>query len=158
MTFRWLLIAGMLALQGCTVIDHINNPYYLENRVLPVVETVPVASTEDAADDPAIWINPDNPEASLIIGTDKQSGLYVYGLDGSERQYLKLGFTNNVDLRTAPWGESELTLVATGRRHPSQLLLLALDHQSGELRLLSRNPVELREPYGICMYLDETGC
>jgi 3-phytase len=70
------------------------------------------------------------------------------------RQYLPLGYTNNVDLRTAPWGNKDLTLVAAGGRYPSELLLLAIDHESGELRLLERHKVQLREPYGICMYLD----
>ncbi len=154
MIFRIAVIVGLLVLQGCESLGPSDGPYRLKNRVAPVAETIPVASSRDAADDPAIWIHPDNPGASLIIGTDKQSGLYVYGLDGSERQYLELGYTNNVDLRTAPWGNKDLTLVATGGRFPSELLLLALDHQSGELRLLKRHPVRLKEPYGICMYLD----
>jgi 3-phytase len=154
MNFRIAIFAGLLVLQGCESLGPADGPYRLEHRIPPVVETEPVASSRDAADDPAIWVNPDHPEASLIVGTDKQSGLYVYELDGSERQYLPLGYTNNVDLRTAPWGNKDFTLVAAGRRFPSQLLLLTLDHESGELRLLERHTVELREPYGICMYLD----
>src|SRR3546814_8619832 len=42
------------------------------------VETVPVKSPGDAADDPAIWANPDDPAASLIVATDKKAGLYLY--------------------------------------------------------------------------------
>lgn len=153
MKMRWLLIASLLVLEGCAL----RGTYYLEHRVAPVGETAPVISSGDAADDPAIWINPDNPEASLIVATDKQSGLHVYDLNGSERQYLRIGFTNNVDLRTAPWGKNDLTLVVASRRYPSQLVLLALDHESGELRLLKQHPVQLQEPYGICMYQDKNG-
>ncbi|MGH1558903.1 phytase [Caulobacter segnis] len=40
-----------------------------------VRETVPVASTGDAADDPAIWRNPVDPAKSLIVATDKDWGL-----------------------------------------------------------------------------------
>ena len=46
------------------------------------VETQPVATDGDAADDPAIWLHPSNPERSLVIGTNKQSGLTVYNLRG----------------------------------------------------------------------------
>jgi 3-phytase len=126
----------------------------LAHSVPPIAETDPVPSRADAADDPAIWIHPVDPGASLIIATDKQSGLLVYGLDGSQRQYLPLGHTNNVDLRTGAWGNSDLTLVAASSRYPSELVLLTLDHHSGHLQLRKRHTVELREPYGICLYQD----
>lgn len=126
----------------------------MDYRVPPAAETAPVASSADAADDPAIWIHPLDVAASLIIGTDKRSGLYLYELDGSVHQYLPLGNTNNVDLRIAPWGNDNLTLVAASGRFPSELLLLALDHSHRTLRLLARHPVSLEEPYGICMYQD----
>ncbi|MGH2667571.1 MAG: phytase, partial [bacterium] len=34
-------------------------------------ETVPVTSSGDSADDPAIWVNPADPSKSLVIGNDK---------------------------------------------------------------------------------------
>ena len=46
--------------------------------VVPVpasAETVPVAHAGDAADEPAIWVHPTNPAASLIIGNDKKRAL-----------------------------------------------------------------------------------
>ena len=66
---------------------------------LPSVETTPMETGGDAADDPAIWIDPADPARSVVIGTQKQSGLYVYGLDGKVIQYLPDGRMNNVDLR-----------------------------------------------------------
>ncbi len=154
MTLRLALIIVLLVLQGCTTIGASRKVYHFDNRVQAVAETEPVVSRFDSADDPAIWINPDDPAATLIIGTDKRSGLYVYELDGSERQYLPLGNTNNVDLRHAPWGDESITLVAASGRFPSELLLLALDHESSELRFVARYPVELGEPYGICLHRD----
>ncbi|MFM9701242.1 phytase, partial [Streptomyces europaeiscabiei] len=41
-------------------------------------QTTPVAAFGDAADDPAIWINPQDAKNSLILGTDKRRGLMVY--------------------------------------------------------------------------------
>jgi 3-phytase len=65
----------------------------------PVRATGPVAHD---ADDPAIWVHPQRPEASLIIGTDKQEGtggLYAWGLDGRERwRVTPLDRPNNVDV------------------------------------------------------------
>lgn len=154
MRLRLALIFLLLALQGCTTFVASRAAYHLDNRVVPVAETEPVVSRLDSADDPAIWIHPDDSARSLIIGTDKRSGIYVYELDGSERQYLPLGNTNNVDLRHAPWGNDDVTLVAASGRFPSELLLLALDHDSRELRFVARYPVDLGEPYGICLYRD----
>ena len=62
-------------------------------------ETPPVATAEDAADDPAIVINFDNPIDSLIFGTDKKSGVYLYDLEGNELSYAPLGNINNIDVR-----------------------------------------------------------
>ena len=65
------------------------------------VETSPTpqGKNDDSADDPAIWINKNNPDKSLIIGTDKKGGLAVYNLDGSEVKYYSAGSLNNCDLR-----------------------------------------------------------
>ncbi len=67
--------------------------------VAPSVETGQVPGSGDAADDIAIWIHPDNPALSLVIGTDKTSGMVTFNLDGSQRQFLGDGDMNNVDLR-----------------------------------------------------------
>lgn len=47
-------------------------------------ETKPVVSGDDAADDPAIWVNEKRPEKSKLITTNKKAGLVVYDLDGKE--------------------------------------------------------------------------
>ncbi len=72
--------------------------------VRPTVETAPVPSDNDAADDIAVWTHPTDPAKSRIIGVDKGSGLgkgglLVYNLDGTQRQYLQEGALNNVDIR-----------------------------------------------------------
>jgi 3-phytase len=46
-------------------------------EVIATVETDPVPSSGDAADDPALWIHPTEPASSLIVGTDKDAGLGV---------------------------------------------------------------------------------
>lgn len=65
--------------------------------VNPVISTSP---TDGNADDPAIWIHPTDAARSVIIGTDKDAGIYVWNMNGEELQHLEQGTTcNNVDVR-----------------------------------------------------------
>ena len=80
--------------------------------IFPTVETEPVISPEDAADDPAIWINNADPKKSLIFGTDKKSGIYVYDLKGNQLSYSNLGKINNIDLRSV---KGKLHIVTSNR-------------------------------------------
>jgi len=69
-----------------------------ENAIKPLVITEPVINDTD---DPAIWINPEDPALSLIIGTDKDEngGLYIYDLNGKiVNSVLNLKRPNNVDV------------------------------------------------------------
>src|SRR3989442_2759518 len=62
-------------------------------------QTAPVPHKMDAADDPAVWIHPQQPELSLILGTDKQGGLHSYNMDGSAHELVSDGAKpNNVDV------------------------------------------------------------
>lgn len=69
-------------------------------KPVPAAAETPSVGTEkrDAADDPEIWVDPKDPTRGVIIGTDKQAGLYVYDLAGQQLQYLPGGKPNNVDL------------------------------------------------------------
>ena len=121
----------------------------------PRVETEPVPSRGDAADDPAIWIHPRVPERSLVVATDKRSGLVVYDLAGKQVQYLPVGNLNNVDLRTGAWGRDDLTVAVASARAPNAIVVLALAHDTGRLRVVGRGEPVVDEPYGMCMYLDD---
>src|SRR4051794_41831053 len=66
------------------------------------VENLPVPHAGDAADDPAIWINPADPSHSAGIGTDKQRALLVYDLAGQQAQSQAASGPTNVDVRPAP--------------------------------------------------------
>jgi 3-phytase len=114
------------------------------------VETVPVGSGDDAADDPAIWVNPTNPADSLILGTDKQAGLYVYNLSGAVVQYLPVGRLNNVDVRqnvTSPSGMADFAVASN--RSDNSVSVFSIDRSSGRLALVSSFSTG-DEPYGIC--------
>jgi 3-phytase len=129
-----------------------------EDAAIPAVqargETIPVGTvSEDAADDPAIWRNPDRPEAGLIVATDKKAGLYVYGLDGRRLSFLDAGRVNNVDL--VDLGRAGVIVVASDRNNLSEasLQVYRLDTAAGALTLLGVGPGGAGEGYGLCLGL-----
>ncbi len=127
--------------------------------VTPVLETVPVTTWGDAADDPAIWVNPRDPAKSAIIGTDKNLGLYVYDLDGKLLQTLTDGRMNNVDLREGFVVDGKpRVLVAASNRTDKTIALYFLDPATRKLsRAGDPVPTGLGDPYGLCMYAGATG-
>jgi 3-phytase len=68
-------------------------------KVSATVETTPVNSERDAADDPAIWIHPTDVALSTVIGTDKKGALEVYRISDGVRIHRERVATGNVDLR-----------------------------------------------------------
>src|SRR3546814_7019080 len=62
-------------------------------------ETQPVGPNRaDAADDPAIWVDPANPNHALIVATAKKAGLPVYALPGQDIAFPGAGLVNHVDV------------------------------------------------------------
>lgn len=127
----------------------------------PVAETDAVKGFGDAADDPAIWVHPTDPDKSLIFGTDKtpSGGLFVYELDGSTREFLALGELNNIDLRNGfPLGEREVTLITATNRTTDSLTILALDPETLEIEDVASGVIPtLPQSYGTCMYKSASG-
>jgi 3-phytase len=115
-------------------------------------ETAAVATANaDAADDPAIWRNPADPAASLIIGTDKKAGLYVYGLDGKVRDFADAGRVNNVDVIDAG---GRVIVAASDRNDKTQarVALFSLDPATAKLTSLGSVAAGAGEAYGLCLY------
>jgi 3-phytase len=123
-----------------------------------------VETDGDAADDPAIWVNPANPEQSLIVATQKQSGLTVYGLGGKLLQHRKDGLMNNVDLRDgfsfadrSGVGRSGVdksgVIVAASKRDDNSIALYRLDTNKHELIPVNAGIqlANLAEIYGLCL-------
>jgi len=129
----------------------------VKRSLTPTAETTPVRSSDDAADDPAIFVHPDNPEQSLIIGTDKQWGLQVYDLQGNLISEREIGRPNNVDLRAdVPLGDERIILVGCSNRTTNTVDLFRLDPEEGTLKPIAAPiPSEVNEVYGFCLFRED---
>lgn len=127
-------------------------------RITAKTETEPVPSSDDAADDPAIWVHPDDPAQSVVIGTDKQAGLQVSDLSGNQIQFLEAGTVNNVDIRyDFPLGDEEAALVVAGDDEGQALRIFKMEVATRKLvEVTAGNISPTFQPYGLCMYRSES--
>jgi len=149
-----------MMLSGCATVT----PSAPTVQVPARAETVAVATLNaDAADDPAIWAAPAGTSVffggqsvpGFIAGTDKKAGLYVYGLDGAQLQFLPDGLLNNVDLRSDVMvdGRRQVLLGASDRGRMGVALYL-FDPAGGagsQVRPWGFIRSDVVEPYGFCM-------
>ncbi|WP_339420411.1 MULTISPECIES: phytase [unclassified Pseudomonas] len=127
-------------------------------EVAAVRQTDPVGRQGDAADDPAIWIHPEQPERSRVLGTNKKQGLLAYDLDGKLLQELAVGRLNNVDVRpNFKLGAQTVDLAVASNRDHNSLSLFSIDRTTGELREAGEVPTPLKEIYGICLFQPASG-
>lgn len=121
--------------------------------ITAVIETVPVPVGGDAADDPAIWVNPKDSTKSLVLGTNKQLGLHVYDLAGNEVQMLRDGKLNNVDLRDGfKLGRRTVSLVTAGNRSTNSISVYAVDAATMRVENVAARVITTAPAYGSCMY------
>ena len=129
----------------------------LASALKPVVVTDTVRWDTD---DPAIWINPDDPLKSLIIGTDKDTdgALYVFDLDGKvieEKTVRNLKRPNNVDVEYGLMlkGKAVDIAVAT-EREANKIRVFSLP----DMKPMDNGGIEVfagdaeRAPMGIALY------
>lgn len=122
--------------------------------ILAARETEPVPHDGDAADDPAIWIDPANPARTTILGTDKKGGIAVYDLAGREIQYRADGDINNVDLRLGfPLGGRRVALVTAGDRDDNRIMIYRVVPATRRLVAVAARTIHPGlSTYGSCMY------
>lgn len=129
----------------------------------PAVATQPVGEDPD---DPAIWIHPQDPLRSLIIGTDKTAApagaLFVFGLDGKVRQRITgLDRPNNVDVEYGfRRGGRQVDIAVATERYRSRLRIYRIAPDGSHLTELSPGGLlvfegqvgEAAAPMGIALY------
>ncbi|MFO7828891.1 MAG: phytase, partial [Bacteroidales bacterium] len=134
----------------------INEQKTINTFITADLETEPVHAPKgiDAADDPAIWINKENPEKSLILGTNKKAGLHVYDMNGKELQFLPVGCLNNVDLRDDFYfNNKNVVLVASSNCTLNTISLFYIDKNTLTVSDTILNiKSAINSVYGLCMY------
>jgi 3-phytase len=128
--------------------------------VSATVETPPVPHAGDAADDPAVWANTNDPASSAVVATDKLGGLLVYDMAGNQLQYLAVGKVNNVDVRPTAGTTGGLTLsgrpvvlAVAGNRSNNTIRVYELDPVTRQLRdVAARTITPGITLYGSCLY------
>jgi 3-phytase len=131
--------------------------------VMAVLETPSVGTVgDDAADDPAVWASASpvtvmgQSTPGFVAGTDKKSGLYIYGFDGRILQFMPEGLLNNVDLvqGLTVGGKSQLILGASDRTPGKTGVALYLFDPAGTgdngVRYWGSIKTDVIEPYGFC--------
>lgn len=84
------------------------------------------------SDDPAIWINKENPAESIIFGTDKEEngGLYAFDLQGKiikEKVIHGLNRPNNVDITyDVPFGDGVKDIAIVTLRNSDSLRIFSV--------------------------------
>ncbi|MFW2829596.1 phytase [Sphingomonas sp. ID0503] len=153
-----LPLAALLPVLGGCATTQAQPPVVLKPAptVQARVETDPVETVDDAADDPAIWRNAADPAQSLVIGTDKKAGLHVYGLDGKRRGFTPSPRLNNVDLRDGVTinGAPGVLVAASDRADiaNARIALFRLDTTAAKAVPIGALPVGPGEAYGMCLW------
>ena len=136
------------AYEAQALIDHVVNP---------VVETVSVRAQtdDDAADDPAIWIHPDNSSESVVYGTNKKGGLIAFDLDGNELYYLERGKINNADvLQNVELEDQNYDLLCFSNRTIQAFEIIPIDKVGGldtsRALIINMDTTIMDDIYGVC--------
>lgn len=162
--FGFVTIAA-LALGGCATAPGPDGIAGTPTANVPAsAETVAVGTANaDAADDPAIWSAPPGAMARFggarvdgwVAGTDKKAGLYIFGLDGRQLQFLPEGLLNNVDLREVEVDGRRQVVIGASDRGRMGVALYLFDPASGapdnRVRPWGFIRSDVAEPYGLCM-------
>jgi 3-phytase len=129
----------------------------LVQALAPVLVSDPVGGDSD---DPAIWLHPDDPSQSLILGTDKAGAVYAFDLDGRiipDKSVTGMGRINNIDVAYGVMVGGVVTDVAVATDRNANLLrafrlpdMTPVDNGGGEA--FEGEPPERRRPMGIALY------
>lgn len=151
------LFFSLSAFLHCVQNEEANLEKTANCRIRADIETEPVSAkqNDDAADDPAIWINFDDPNKSLIVGTNKKAGLNLYDLNGNEVFFIDEGRVNNVDVRYGfDLNGTIVDIIGSSNRSNNSLALHILDGEKQELIPVHARTIksQVDEVYGFCFY------
>jgi 3-phytase len=150
-------LAFILALTSCGKKTSGLNGNSDSTAIKPVIITEAV---KHDTDDPAIWLNPEDPSKSLIIGTDKDidGALYVFDLQGkiiTDKVVRNLKRPNNVDIAYGLMVNGKATDIAVvTEREANKIRVFSLP----DMKAIDNGGIEvfkgetIQAPMGISLY------
>lgn len=114
---------------------------------------------DDSVDDMAIWINKKDRNKSVVIGTDKDSGVAVYDLKGKMIHFYDTGATNNVDVRyDFPYSNDTIDIVALTNRKRNSIQIFKINKETFGLELIGEDilKADFGKVYGFCLYHNDS--
>lgn len=153
----FFIVLGLSALAACNSVP----VKVSEASVLPVLIT---DTTPNDTDDPAIWYNSQNPEKSLILGTDKgdsTGGIFVFNLEGKLDTALSINNLerpNNIDIEYGFLFQGKtIDIAAFTERGKDMVRVISLPDckfiDGGGIPVFEDD--SLRSPMGIALYKDK---
>jgi 3-phytase len=134
------------------------------SKALEIESEYSTAQLSNDPDDPAIWVHPDDPSRSLILGTMKVAApagaVVVFGMDGQVRQLIsRIDRPNNIDVEYGVTLDGRAVDIAVAtERLARQLRVFRIDPRAGQLVDLGGIPIlegqagEAGAPMGIGLY------
>jgi 3-phytase len=110
-------------------------------------------------DDMCLWIHPEDTALSLVVASDKYSGMvYVYDLDGTHRQTIVTGKPGNIDVRYGfSLGGDCVDLVAFNERDQYRLLVYRVDPAQRVLVRVDDGNIDIGSNYGMTLQWHSNG-
>jgi 3-phytase len=135
------VVVALCLLPGCVPLVL---PY--DVHLVPAnAETEPMVGRADQADDASLWVHPADSALSIILGTNKQGGLYVYDLAGRERDVLHVGRVNNVDVR------GDLAVASNDQVNGLSWFRILPTNSGARVRHIGDTIIPRHQPNGVCL-------
>jgi 3-phytase len=135
--------------------DETVTPFFFEVTAAFQTEAVSADPEADAADDPAIWYNEEDPSKSLILGSDKTNGVDVFDMAGKRLHTYLVGRINNIDVRNDAFPGRDV--VGGSNRDSVGMDFWTVDAEARALEYIGHIPSDLPDVYGFCMYKQPNG-
>ncbi len=134
-------------------------------KLTEIIADVVTETTLHDTDDPAIWVNKQDPSKSIIFGTDKDEvngGVYAFNLDGKiikEKSIRNISYPNNVDVEYgfALTDSTKTDILVFSEREKYQIRLFSVPDMkpldNGGFKVFEdESSNEMKRPMGISLY------
>lgn len=163
---QYLVAVLVLVISACTVSrvseSSVEAGKHITNTITATLETdvTPQSAEDDSADDPAIYIHPNDATKSIVYGSDKKGGIIAYNMSGKQVAYYNKGKINNIDVRENVVSEGNNITVFAGSDRTNKDIIIATINLDGSLNfepILGTGILRNKKVYGFCLGNNQDG-